>query len=514
MFKLNGLLALAVSCAVCFSLVAEENPLPPEMQKIMQLEKYKHANWGVYAKDSETGEVLYDYHSNQLFLPGSTTKLFSVAALLKTYGDNYRFKTPVYAMGPIQNGTLQGDLILVAQGDLTMGGRQSKGSDSIAYTNMDHIYANVIPGATLTPQNPLNGLIQLAQDIQEKGIKQINGEIVIDTSLFQKTEKRDMILSPIIINDNLIDLLFQPAEIGKTAQLAWRPMVEGYTVKNEVKTVAKGEKLDIEITSDESGKNILVKGTLPADQKNLLRTFSIKNAVEFAKDAFIQALKGAGITVNLNGNKANSTVPASFKGSEPIAVWTSPPLTEYAKLILKVSHNLGADLIAPLLAVKAGGKTFDEGMVQLGKFTTEVVGVPLDSFVFLDAAGGDQNRLTPKAEVMVLNYVRRLPLEQFKKFDESLPILGIDGSLADFGKGSTAVGKVHAKPGTGVSYNTATGQFFLATQALAGYIEGQNGHLIEFMIAVNNGTMPKINDIFPIFEDFAQMTVVMYDKSK
>ena len=152
-------------------------------------------------------------------------------------------------------------------------------------------------------------------------------------------------------------------------------MVEGYTVKNEVKTVAKGEKLEIGITSDESGKNIVVKGTLPADQKNVLRTFSIKNAVDFARAAFIQALKGAGIAVILNGNvNADSPVPASLKGSEPVAVWTSPPLTEYAKLILKVSHNLGADLIAPLLAVKAGGKTFDEGMVQLGKFTTDVVG--------------------------------------------------------------------------------------------------------------------------------------------
>ena len=96
----------------------------------------------------------------------------------------------------------------------------------------------------------------------------------------------------------------------------------------------------------------------------------------------------------------------------------------------------------------------------------------------------------------------------------AFPFSGSTDPLADFGKGSAAVGKVHAKPGTGVSYNTATGQYFLATQALAGYIEGQNDHLIEFMIAVNNGTMPKINDIFPIFEDFAQMTVVMYDQSK
>ena len=99
-----------------------------------------------------------------------------------------------------------------------------------------------------------------------------------------------MIISPIMINENLIDLSFNPGEIGNS-DLSWRPMVEGYQVKNEVKTVAKDGKLDIQITSDESGHHIVVKGTLPAGQKNIVRTFSIKNPKNFAREAFIQALQ-------------------------------------------------------------------------------------------------------------------------------------------------------------------------------------------------------------------------------
>jgi len=53
----------------------------------------------MYVKDLQTGEVLYDLNSNKLFSPASTTKLFSVEALLQAYGDDYRFKTPVYAIG-------------------------------------------------------------------------------------------------------------------------------------------------------------------------------------------------------------------------------------------------------------------------------------------------------------------------------------------------------------------------------------------------------------------------------
>jgi D-alanyl-D-alanine carboxypeptidase/D-alanyl-D-alanine-endopeptidase (penicillin-binding protein 4) len=246
-----------------------------------------------------------------------------------------------------------------------------------------------------------------------------------------------------------------------------------------------------------------------------LRTFSIKNPKMFARDAFIDALKKAGILLNLKTNtSASQSSTRSLTNLEPVAVWTSPPLSEYAKLILKVSHNPGADLIPLLLAVKAGKNTFEEGMVELGKFMTGVVKVLPDSFVFLDGAGGDQNRLTPQAEVKLLEYVKGLPAEQFKKFNQALPILGVDGNLTDVSKGSAAAGKVHAKPGTGISFNAATEEFFLTTKALAGYIEGQNGHLIEFMVVVNNGIMPKIVDIFPIFDDIGEMATVIYEQSK
>jgi D-alanyl-D-alanine carboxypeptidase/D-alanyl-D-alanine-endopeptidase (penicillin-binding protein 4) len=135
---------------------AVTKPLPTEIEKIMGQPKYDHAIWGLYVKDLQTGEVLFERNSDKLFSPGSTTKIFSVEALVQAYGDDYRFKTPVYALGEVKDGQLQGNLILVAQGDLTMGGRQPD-PNTIAYTKLDHIYANVVPGVVLTPENPLHG---------------------------------------------------------------------------------------------------------------------------------------------------------------------------------------------------------------------------------------------------------------------------------------------------------------------------------------------------------------------
>ncbi|CUI15836.1 putative serine-type D-Ala-D-Ala carboxypeptidase [Candidatus Protochlamydia naegleriophila] len=510
MIKSTSFTGLAAAILCCFSVACESSPLPQKMQTIMQKPKYKYANWGILARDAATGQILLDHQSDHLMLPASTTKLFSVAALMHTYGEDYRFRTPVFATGPIEDGVLKGDLILVGQGDLVMGGRYLN-AHTIAFTPLDHTIANNVPGVVLTKEDPLLALNALAKEIRQKGIKQIEGRVMVDDRLFETTEKRGVVISPMMINENLIDLVINPSDLGREASVDWRPFVHGYSVISEVKTVAKGEPLNIEMSAEGDGKTIVVKGTIPIDQKDLVRTFNVQNPALFAGDAFIQALQAQGIAVN--GDEKGSILPAEhfFSNQEPLAVWTSAPLSEYAKLILKVSHNIGADLIPMLLAVRKKEKTFEQGMLELGKFVKEEVKLSPGSYVFLDGAGGDDNRLTPQAEVELLHYLQKWPKKAFQKFYDALPILGVDGSLSNYAKDTPAVGKVRAKTGTGISFNLATQQLFLTTQTLAGYVEGQNGNLIEFMISVNNGQLPTIDDIFPIFEEISQMAVQIYD---
>ena len=53
----------------------------------------------------------------------------------------------------VAGGTLNGNLILVGKGDITMGGR-TKPDGTVDFTNLDHNDANCIPGATLTHRGP------------------------------------------------------------------------------------------------------------------------------------------------------------------------------------------------------------------------------------------------------------------------------------------------------------------------------------------------------------------------
>lgn len=501
-------LVLAIS-----SLGAIEKAPGADMQKIMDQSKYEHSIWGLYVKDLQTGEILYDLNSNAMFSPASTSKLFSMAALLEAYGDDYRFKTPVYADGSIKEGQLQGNLVLVAQGDLTMGGRQPN-ANSIAFTKMDHTIANEVPGAILTPENPLHAFNELAKQVSQKGIKEITGDIIIDDRLFESTQKRGMVISPIMVNENLIDLVVNPSEVDEKAKLSWRPQVPGYSVENLVKTVAKGEKLALEVSADDTGKKIVIKGTIPVDQRDIVRTSNIINPESFAREAFIQALQNEGVKVKSSDNSVvKNSALKPYEDQQMVALWTSPPLSEYVKLILKVSHNLGANLAPLLLAAKDGEKTFDEGMLLLGDFITKKAKLSPNSFVFIDGAGGNENRLTPQGEITLLEYMYKKNASRFKDYFDALPILGVDGSLEDFAKNTQAVGKVRAKPGTGVSFNLSTNKYFLITQALSGYIEGKNGHVLAYMVVINNGSMPAIDDIFPIFEDVSLISSIIFDHS-
>jgi D-alanyl-D-alanine carboxypeptidase/D-alanyl-D-alanine-endopeptidase (penicillin-binding protein 4) len=88
--------------------------------------------------DLDTGEVLIDYNPDYDFYIGSVRKIFSTGELLNEIGPDHLFVTPVYKEGEVDgSGVLDGNLILVASGDISMGGR-TKVDGQFAITDFDH----------------------------------------------------------------------------------------------------------------------------------------------------------------------------------------------------------------------------------------------------------------------------------------------------------------------------------------------------------------------------------------
>src|SRR5262245_31457538 len=80
------------------------------------------------------------------------------------------------------DGTLKGDLILVAQGDLSLGGRTGP-DGTFLFENHDHSYASGNPEAGVVSADPLAGLDHLAREVLESGIKAVSGDVLIDDRL-------------------------------------------------------------------------------------------------------------------------------------------------------------------------------------------------------------------------------------------------------------------------------------------------------------------------------------------
>lgn len=112
--------------------------LPSAIREIMDAPRYSGATWGLQAIDLSTEAATTAYGPDSLFFTGSVRKLFSVGLALNALGVDHRFETPIYRLGEVDaDGTLHGDLVLLASGDLTLGGRTTA-AGKIAFTNFDH----------------------------------------------------------------------------------------------------------------------------------------------------------------------------------------------------------------------------------------------------------------------------------------------------------------------------------------------------------------------------------------
>lgn len=488
--------------------------LPKDIKDVMTTSRYDHSRWGLMTWDIKTDKVGTTLNENQFFIPGSTTKLFSLSAAWNTFGPDHRFTTPVYRQGALSGGTLSGNLVLVASGDLTMGGR-TKPDGTVDFTNLDHADANAIPGATLTPEDPLAGIDQIAAQVKASGVTHVGGDVVIDDRLFKvdREQNPEIPTTPIIVNDNLIDMVSTPTAVGQPAKLDYRPQTSAYTVTSKVVTVAAGQPAKVTSKIVAPGR-IELTGQVPMGiSPPLLHVQQVEDPAAFARTALIDALKRAGVTVDApaTGGNPSSKLPAkgSYAPGDQVAAYVSPVFSEYVKLILKVSLNLGANLSVCLLAAHAGSTDCLDGLPVEQAFLRDVAEVPVGELVFNDGQGASANDLvTPNAAIQLLRWWQRRP--DFDRFRATLPILGRDGSLAMVVPDSPAAGHVQAKTGTLAAGDGLNDRLIMPAKALGGYIETSSGKLQAFYLVVNNVPVTSIEEVLVVNNDLGKIAARLW----
>jgi D-alanyl-D-alanine carboxypeptidase/D-alanyl-D-alanine-endopeptidase (penicillin-binding protein 4) len=497
------------------------------------------SQWSLVVMDASTGEVLQSLQPDKLVLTASVRKLYSVATALNVIGADHRFVTPVYRNGTVDSsGKLMGDLILKASGDLTFGGRK-KPDGTVDYTDFDHNDARGFSGAILTPEDPLTAMNDLARQVRASGITSVSGEVIIDDRLFDafRVTNGPVLISPIQINENVVDVTLTPGgSAGRSGLLDWRPRTSAMTMQGTSQTTAANTDADILVSGDDlneaplscvatpgckgtlsSRESLSASATIPLDYVAPLvgngiyvSILRVEDPPSFARTAFIDALTRAGVSVLAPAVEPNplAALPPTqdYPSTAQVASFTSLPYSEFAKLVLKVSLNTGANLSLMYQGIAQNVRTVDDALGTERKFLTGTLGLDGAGFNFpTNGSGTPDSEATARTTATLLTNMSHLPV--YPVYHDALAILGVDGSLAAIGK--DVVGKEHIFVKSGA---TVEGGEMVAIN-MAGYIDSKSGRQLVYALFVNHaGPITALTDSLEVFNDEATILGILYAK--
>jgi PBP4 family serine-type D-alanyl-D-alanine carboxypeptidase len=479
----------------------QQSTLGARIAEITGRPEYRHATFGVEVYSLDENKALFALRDNELFTPASTTKLLTEGTALELLGTDYRFHTRVYRTSPVStNGTLKGDLILVASGDPNLSGRiQPDGT--LAFENEDHSYDGS-PDTRAVPGDPLLVIREIAVQIASRGIKKIQGNVFVDASLFPEGQHEDgtgAVISPICVNDNLVDLTISPGDKeGAATSLNISPETSYATIVNRVKTGAPDSHPSVQTSADatnpDGSHSVTLTGTLPARHAPMLYVYRVPEPSRFAQMALVNALREKGIAVNLPPASLKPDFKAALRSYTPenlAAEHVSPPFSEEVKVTLKVSQNLHASTTPYILGAALAHKTsdIDQSGFDLEHDFLAKAGLDLTGASQADGAGGALSAYyTPDFMVHYLAFMAKQ--KDFTVFENALPVLGRDGTLWKIQTNSPAAGHVFAKTGTFGSYDALNKRLMLNAKGLAGYITTPDGHHLAFAVYANRVSLP------------------------
>ncbi|NET25531.1 MAG: D-alanyl-D-alanine carboxypeptidase/D-alanyl-D-alanine-endopeptidase [Okeania sp. SIO1I7] len=451
---LNPLIALSQETATTIC----PSELSNRIDAVINRPIFNRSRWGILVETLSEKTTVYNRDAEYYFIPASTAKLLTTAAVLQKLRPQFRIRTSVYGDG-------NGNIYVVGRGD---------------------------PSLTETQ------LQSLAEQLKEQGIETIN-QLIADDSYFEGTgvnpnwEWEDVQagygapINSLILNQNAIDLVLSPQSLGQPLQVSFVNSVEGkkWQIENNSVTVGKNEKEFLEVGRDFIQPIIRISGQLRVGSASEPVYVAVVEPVDNFLNQFSGVLATTGIKVSQVVKK--SQIASNINLTE-LAFVESPTLGELVEEVNRKSNNVYAESLLRQMGVrsrliprkKSNNETLAKSLEEIKVILTRL-GVTPNSFVLNDGSGlSRHNLVSPEALVQTLRIMANSPWANI--YRNSLPVAGVSGTLSRRFRNSFAEGNVQAKTGTisGVS-------------GLAGYIQPANFEPLVFSIIVNQSDLETKN---------------------
>jgi serine-type D-Ala-D-Ala carboxypeptidase/endopeptidase (penicillin-binding protein 4) len=426
---------------------------------------FSNAHWGVVIQSLKTGEYFYKRNEDKLVTPASNNKLFTTAAGLLTLGDDYRYETAIYALGEIDGTILKGDLIIQGSGDPTFSGRFynndmfsvfNKWADSLINIGIDEITGNIVGDDNSFDDRGLgNGW---SWDYESSWFAAPSGALSF--------------------NDNCVDITVVYDQREENAVLKVIPSTRYVIVMNNVNAVSNDSLTSIDVYRERGTNVINVFGTLR--QNDTVRTYcTINNPTQYTIVVLKDVLERRGITVRGYPMDIDDiSVSPDYSRLQRLFTHYSVPLRDIVKVINKNSHNFYAEQLLKTIGLEVKNYGSYENGVEACKEIFENMGINPESMIMADGSGLSRlNLVTPRQITTLLTYLYNH--RQYVPFYNSLPIAGVDGTLANRLKNTRAEGRIRAKTG-----------FLGFARSLSGYAITADNEPVVFSIIANNFNVP------------------------
>jgi serine-type D-Ala-D-Ala carboxypeptidase/endopeptidase (penicillin-binding protein 4) len=416
------------------------------------LEKVKLA---FAVRDLSSGQDLAALEPDRGMTLASNAKLLTSVAALLGLGGGFRWRTAVFGARPDEQGTVEGDLYLRGRGDPTLSAE---------------------------------ALDQLAADVAALGVRAVEGRLVVDTSYFddavepphfdEQPKERAAFRAPVAslgVNRSAIEVRVTQ-EPGGGARVTLDPPSDYVKLaKSEVTSIDRGRtRMRVEQRSKGGVLELDVLGQLRAGEGAWGLRRRVDDPARHAAEVFRRALADHGVTFR-SRSLGSGTVPLTMK---LLAHHDSATLADVLRLVNKHSDNYVAESVLKTLGAETKGApgpaTWADGVAAMQAQLARI-GLAAGSYRSGNGSGLFGSSEVSAKQLLVLLAAAHRDYRIGPDLVASLPVGGLDGTLARRWVDRPAMGRVRAKTGTLEKVST-----------LAGYVGVDGGHLLAFAILAND----------------------------